>query len=543
MLDKPTDPNASTTARFGFTGSATAVAFACQIDDGNFAPCTSPWTLTDLSNGSHIFNVHAINSQGFEDLTPANYTWNVSVTTLATTLTTKPDASTTSRTASFGFTTSGASGFDCALDGSNYVACTSPVSYNKLGNGNHTFLVRAKGGAATRYVWRVLNAAPTVTSDQVVMVVENGRVNLPVQANDSDPLIYQVIEQPQHGLLVGLAPNLTYIPNTGYAGPDRFVYRAWDGEAASVPATVNITVRLGKYAVFAQEGVAFEQNSAVVRGDVGVNGQSAGPFLRNNVEASFSQNSAMQDPTSRVLADSIVVDNNGVIYNPSYNDLTGKGTVNGVRTTPLALPLRSGLPALPTIAAGTQAVTVNGSQTLAPGSYGTLTVNQGATLILSGGLYHFASWNVGQGAKVHFQAPSEVRIAGALVVNANGYVGPTPGVTNLDANSIIIHVAGTDGQSNPGNFPKAATLEQNVTVSAYVLAPNGLLNLRQNGVATGTFIGKWVLVEQNSKVTRPSDPVVRAASAEGAGGETLVITTTESTLPESTLPERAHRQL
>ena len=297
---------------------------------------------------------------------------------------------------------------------------------------------------------------------------------------------------------------------------------------------MNITVRLGKYAVFAQEGVAFKQNSAVMRGDMGVNVKSAGPFLRNNVEASFGQNSLMQDPTSRVLADSIVVDNNGVIYNPSYNDLTGKGVVNGTRTTPLALPLRSALPALPTITPGTQAVTVSGSQTLAPGSYDTLIVNNNATLVLSGGLYTFASWNVGLGAKVHFAAPSEVRIAGALVVNANSYVGPTPGVTNMDANSIIIHVAGTDGQSNPGNFPKAATFEQNVTVSAYLLAPNGLVNFRQNGVATGTFIGKWVLVEQNSKVTRPSDPVVRAASAEGAGGETLVITTTESTLPEST---------
>ena len=62
-------------------------------------------------------------------------------------------------------------------------------------------------------------------------------------------------------------------------------------------------MRLGKYAAFAAEGVAFEQGSAAVRGDVGVNGRSAGPFLRNNVEASFSQNSAMQDSTSRVLAD------------------------------------------------------------------------------------------------------------------------------------------------------------------------------------------------------------------------------------------------
>ena len=540
--EKPADPNSSTSAIFSFTGSATAVAFECQVDDTPAVPCASPWTVNDLSNGSHTVKVAALNAEGFADLTPASHTWTVNVTTLATTLATKPEATTTSRNASFSFSATGASGFVCSLDGSPYAACTSPKSYDKLGNGNHTFLVRAlgstgspTGGPATRYLWRVTNAAPTVVGDQVLMVVENRLVTVTLQSSDSDALTYQIVEQPQHGTLVGLAPKLTYIPNTGYAGPDRFVYRTWDGEAASAPATVNITVRLGKYAVFAQEGVAFEQNSAVVRGDVGVNVKSAGPFLRNNVEASFSQNAKLQDPASRVLADSIVVDNNGVIYNPSYNDLTGRGVVNGVRTTPLALPLRATLPALPAITAGTQAVVINGSQTLAAGSYGAVTVGNGATLVLSGGLYHFASWTVSQNAKVHFQAPSEVRIVGALVVNQNGFVGPMPGVANLDANSIVIHVAGTDGQSGPGNQPRAAAFDQNVVVTAYVVAPNGMINFRQNVNATGAFIGKWVLAEQNAKVARPGDPVVRAASVESnVEGMPVSVTPAITTTVETT---------
>ena len=331
-----------------------------------------------------------------------------------------------------------------------------------------------------------------------------------------------------------MAPDLTYVPDTGYVGPDRFVYRARDGEADSAPATVNITVRLGKYAVFAQEGVSFEQNSAVVRGDVGVNIKSAGPFLRNDVEASFSQNSAMQDPASRVLADSIVVDNNGVIYNPSYNDLSGKGKVNGTRTTPLALPLRSAMPALPTITPGTQAINVSGNQTLVPGSYGALTVNNGAVLVLSGGLYQFASWTVDQEAKVHFAAPSEVRIAGALLVSQKSYIGPVPGATNVDANRIVFYVAGSNGQSGPGNQPRSVALDQNATISAYVVAPNGMINFRQNVVATGAFVGKWVLAEQNSAVTRPGDAALRTASEASVGSETAVVTPTEvvTTTPE-----------
>jgi hypothetical protein len=115
-------------------------------------------------------------------------------------------------------------------------------------------------------------------------------------------------------------------------------------------------------------------------------------------------------------------------------------------------------------------------------------------------------------------------MAGALLVNQNGFVGPMPGVTNVDANSIVIHVAGTGGQSGPGNQPRSAAIEQNATITAYIVAPNGMINFRQNVNATGAFIAKWVLAEQNAKVTRPGDPVVRAADVESGTAETAIIT-------------------
>jgi hypothetical protein len=259
-----------------------------------------------------------------------------------------------------------------------------------------------------------------------------------------------------------------------------------------------------------------EQNSSVVRGDVGVNTKSNGPFLRSNVEASFGQDVKLQSPTSRVLADSIVVDNNATVYNPSYNDLTGRGQVLGTRTTPLALPLRSGLPGLPTITPGTQNVDVaqNSSRTLAAGSYGALNAAQNTTIIFSGGIYHFATWTVAQNSKLHFQAPSEVRIAGRLVVGQNGFVGPAPGATAVDAGQIVIYVAGQNGTTGALDAsPKTAFFEQGVNVSAYVVVPNGTLHFRQNGQLTGVFIGKWLLGEQNVKVTRLADPAAAASSA------------------------------
>ena len=59
---------------------------------------------------------------------------------------------------------------------------------------------------------------------------------------DNNPLTYIVASNPTHGFLTGTAPNLTYTPATGYAGPDSFTFTASDGMVESDPATVSITV-------------------------------------------------------------------------------------------------------------------------------------------------------------------------------------------------------------------------------------------------------------------------------------------------------------
>ncbi len=59
---------------------------------------------------------------------------------------------------------------------------------------------------------------------------------------DSDPLAYSMVTGPSHGSLNGTAPNLTYTPNTNFNGSDSFTFKANDGTADSVLATVSITV-------------------------------------------------------------------------------------------------------------------------------------------------------------------------------------------------------------------------------------------------------------------------------------------------------------
>lgn len=250
-------PAASTnqnTASFVFTGSPSAVAFMCQLDAAAYQPCASPQQIADLSKGSHTFRVRAIDSRGFGDLTPAAHTWTVTGSQPDVTLTGKPAATTTEHAARFTFTGgTGAARFECALDGAAYSTCTSPINYPGLSDGEHTFLVRAltaanKAGTAERFVWVVNNAVP-VAADQSVTTGFNQAKNIVLTATDDEPLLYTVVTPPLHGVLSGVAPAVSYAPDTNYHGEDSFGFSVSDGKGGADTATVTIEVTPGSQPV------------------------------------------------------------------------------------------------------------------------------------------------------------------------------------------------------------------------------------------------------------------------------------------------------
>jgi hypothetical protein len=115
-----------------------------------------------------------------------------------------------------------------------------------LEDGAHSFMVRAKNdagitGAATRHEWTVLNTAP-VAQDQTLTVANNQTLAITLNATDDDALRYKVLSKPSNGVLLGFAPNLTYVPNTGFVGEDSFTFKATDAESDSEPATVRVSV-------------------------------------------------------------------------------------------------------------------------------------------------------------------------------------------------------------------------------------------------------------------------------------------------------------
>jgi hypothetical protein len=70
----------STSASFSFSSDESDATFECKLNDGVFESCTSPKEYTDLSEGSHIFEVRATDPDGNTDPTHASREWTVDTT-------------------------------------------------------------------------------------------------------------------------------------------------------------------------------------------------------------------------------------------------------------------------------------------------------------------------------------------------------------------------------------------------------------------------------------------------------------------------------
>jgi Bacterial TSP3 repeat/Right handed beta helix region len=148
----PSGMTTSTSASFGFSANEGASSFECKLDGGSWVSCASPKTYGSLVLGTHIFSVRATDPAGNTDASPALHSWAVQAppdtTAPDTTIDTGPTGSTTSTSASFGFSANeGGSSFECKLDGGTWAGCTSPKSHSSLTLGTHTFSVRATDGS------------------------------------------------------------------------------------------------------------------------------------------------------------------------------------------------------------------------------------------------------------------------------------------------------------------------------------------------------------------------------------------------------------
>jgi hypothetical protein len=172
-----------TSITFTFSGTDTSIEeaeevgidhFECSLDGSAFSTCTSPVQYDNISNGTHIVEIRAVDNAGNEDPSPSSFAWIVNtvqqqddnvadnLTTTDTTPTNNADTVITSITdgsntvignetttpvtsIKFDFSTiniDAVDHFECSMDDSEFVPCTSPFIFPILPEGDHIFKVR-----------------------------------------------------------------------------------------------------------------------------------------------------------------------------------------------------------------------------------------------------------------------------------------------------------------------------------------------------------------------------------------------------------------
>ena len=116
-------------------------------------------------------------------------------------------------------------------------------------NGNDSFEFAATDGKTASVPSRVTLTVyavndPPMLDEQTTTTPEDIPVGIDLSVHDpeGDPLTWSVHTAPSNGTLQGDPPNLVFVPDADWFGSDWFTIQAFDGEAWSTPAQVDVVV-------------------------------------------------------------------------------------------------------------------------------------------------------------------------------------------------------------------------------------------------------------------------------------------------------------
>jgi hypothetical protein len=216
------------------------------------------------------------------------------------------------------------------------------------------------------------------------------------------------------------------------------------GESAS---PLNSNPVITNFAVYAQNSVSLQDRATVSGGDVGVHVAGTGPFLVTDYELALTFQ-AQVDVTHNVIANRVL------LQGAKVGDVQGKITPLNSSTWAKNYAFPATMPSLPTLApvsAGTTALTVNDGDTIpiSPGAFGAVTLGTKSVLRLNPGVYHLASVQLDDDARIEALGPVQVRIAGRvsgrLSTLARVWIGAASGVT-LTAADLRIEISGKNAK-------------------------------------------------------------------------------------------------
>jgi hypothetical protein len=76
ITSSPGHPTTATSASFSFTDPESGVSFECRLDGGSYSACPNPHSYSGLADGSHTFDVRAVDAAGNQSA-PTSFTWTI----------------------------------------------------------------------------------------------------------------------------------------------------------------------------------------------------------------------------------------------------------------------------------------------------------------------------------------------------------------------------------------------------------------------------------------------------------------------------------
>ncbi|MDY7227928.1 kelch repeat-containing protein [Hyalangium rubrum] len=204
LVAVPANPSNQTFATFLFESNEAGALFECSLDGAAFDPCSSPATYSSLSEGVHALHVRARDAAGNVNPTPVSYFWAIDLTAPDTVIESAPPLPSNQSTATFTFSSNEAILYECSLDEGTFSACSPPVNFVNLPEGEHVFRVRARDAAGNvdptpaLHFWfidltapdTVITTSPPNLSDQTVAFFDfdsnEGRVLFECSLDEAD---------------------------------------------------------------------------------------------------------------------------------------------------------------------------------------------------------------------------------------------------------------------------------------------------------------------------------------------------------------------
>lgn len=177
-VDPVNNPSSSTTRNISFAAIESA-NFECSFDGASYSPCGSPNQISNLNEGSHEFQVRAVDAAG--NVGPsASASWVTDLTPPQLSLgTVLPSAgSSNASTYHVDFSSNEPSSFKCKFDGADEVDCASPFDGSFQADGQHSFSVVAVDIAGLRsseaiVSWDIDRTAPEISFGAMIPSASN----------------------------------------------------------------------------------------------------------------------------------------------------------------------------------------------------------------------------------------------------------------------------------------------------------------------------------------------------------------------------------